>query len=169
MFGWRITGDTNLPSKCVICVAPHTSNWDFILGKLVYKSLGKQASFLMKKSWFFFPLGIILKAIGGIPVNRSKKSSLTETLAKEFSIRDKFQLAITPEGTRKKKDDWKKGFYYIALEGKVPIVVAALDYSTKTVDFKATFHPTGDADKDITEIKSYYKSEMAKKPENFTI
>lgn len=169
LFGWKIKGNVNLPNKCVICVAPHTSNWDFILGKLVYKSMGGKASFLMKSSWFFFPLGIVLKAIGGIPVNRSKSNSLTETLANEFSKREKFQLAITPEGTRKKKDDWKRGFYYIALEAKVAIVIAALDYGNKTVIFKEIFYPTGDADKDIEQIKSYYKGVTGKIPENFTI
>jgi len=167
--GWKIARETNYPYKCVICVAPHTSNWDFILGKLAYTSMGRTANFLMKKSWFFFPMSILLNAIGGIPVNRSQKSSMTEVLAGEFSKRDKFQLAITPEGTRKKKDDWKRGFYYIALEAKVPIVIVAFDYGTKIVDFKKVFYPTGDADKDIEQIKSYYKNVKGKNPENFTI
>lgn len=169
LLGWKIAGKTNYPDKCVLCVAPHTSNWDFIIGKIAYTSMGRDASFLMKKSWFFFPLNIILNAIGGIPVNRDKKSSMTEILANEFSKREKFQLAITPEGTRKKKDDWKRGFYYIALEAKVAIVLVAFDYGTKTIDFKEIFYPTGNADKDIETIKSYYKGVEGKKPENFTI
>lgn len=167
--GWKIEGITNYPDKCILCVAPHTSNWDLILGQLVYTSMGKKASFLMKKSWFFFPFNVIFNAIGGIPVDRDKKNSLTQHLAEEFSKRNKFQLAITPEGTRKKKDDWKRGFYYIAFEAKVPIIIIVLDYAKKSVNFKEVFYPTGDVENDIREIKSYYKGAKGKIPENFTI
>lgn len=154
--GWKIEGITDFPVKCVICVAPHTSNWDLIMGKLIYSSLGKKACFLIKKTWFFFPMNIIFRSIGGIPVDRSKKTSLTEQMANVFNERDSFHLAITPEGTRKKNSEWKRGFYYIASEAKVPILIAVLDYKEKTVYFKTVFHPTGDADADIEKIKSYY-------------
>lgn len=169
MLGWKIEGITDYPTKCVICVAPHTSNWDLILGKLIYSSLGRKASFLIKKTWFFFPMNLLFDAIGGIPVDRSKKTSLTEQMAYQFNTRDHFELAITPEGTRGRNDEWRKGFYYIALEAKVPIIIAVMDYKRKVACFKAVFTPTGDFDKDIVEIKSYYKGATGKHQDNFSL
>lgn len=155
--GWKIEGDSDgLPEKSVLCVAPHTSNWDLILGKLAYLSLRRKSYFLIKKSWFFFPMNLIFKGMGGIPVDRSKKTSLTAQLAEEFQKRDSFQLAVTPEGTRKKTEEWKKGFYYIALEAQVPIVIVLLDYSKKKITLRDVFRPTGDVDVDLEKIKSYY-------------
>lgn len=169
LIGWKITGQTNLPDKCVICVAPHTSNWDLLLGLTVYKALGRKASFLIKREWFTFPMNLIFNALGGIPVDRSKKTSLTEQMTELYAKRDNFQLAITPEATRKLNTEWKKGFYFIALAAKVPIVVAALDYKKKEADFKKVLMPTGDADADINEIKSYYKDVTAKHPRYFSL
>lgn len=169
LIGWKITGQTNLPDKSVICVAPHTSNWDLPLGLIVYKALGKKASFLIKKEWFFFPMNLIFKALGGIPVDRSKKSSLTEQMAELYAQKDNFQLAITPEATRKLNTEWKKGFYFIALAANVPIVIAALDYGKKEANFKGILMPTGDVDTDIDKIKSYYSGVTAKHPKYFSI
>ncbi|MBD8390133.1 1-acyl-sn-glycerol-3-phosphate acyltransferase [Dysgonomonas sp. BGC7] len=167
--GWKIVGDTNLPSKNVICVAPHTSNWDLPLGLIVYKAMGRKASFLIKKEWFFFPMNLIFNALGGIPVDRSKKTSLTEQMAELYAKKEDFQLAITPEATRKLNTEWKKGFYFIALAAKVPIVVAAIDYGKKEANFKKVFQPTGDVDKDIEEIKSYYIGIKGRHPEHFSL
>lgn len=167
--GWKVVGNQDLPNKSVICVAPHTSNWDLLLGLIVYKSMGRKASFLIKKEWFFFPMNILFKALGGIPVDRSRKSSLTEQMAEIYEKRDNFQLAITPEATRKRNPEWKKGFYFIALEADVPIVVAAFDYGKKEVDLKMILMPTGDVDADIAKIKSCYKDVTAKHPENFAL
>jgi len=167
--GWKTAGITNYSRKCVLCVAPHTSNWDLILGKLIYSSIGRKASFLIKKTWFFFPMNLIFNAAGGIPVDRSKKTSLTEQMAELFAKKDEFELAITPEGTRKKSAEWKRGFYYIALAANVPIVIVVLDYKDKTAYFKAEFYPTGDADKDIAEIQSYYTQATGKHQENFSL
>lgn len=166
--GWKIEGELEHPAKCILCVAPHTSNWDLILGKLVYLSMGRESFFLIKKSWFFFPMNLFFNAIGGIPVDRSKKTSLTTQMAEQFDKRLSFRLAVTPEGTRKKTGEWKKGFYYIALEANVPIVVATLDYSKKLVDFKTVFYPTGDVDKDLEEIKSYYVGVKGRHLDRFT-
>lgn len=168
ILGWKIEGVADLPRQCIFCVAPHTSNWDLIIGKMVAVSLGLKTYFLIKKTWFFFPVNLILNAIGGISVDRSKKNSLTEQLADEFSKQDNFVLAVTPEATRKRNSDWKKGFYYIALAAKIPIVIAVMDYKYKTVYFKAVLMPTGDVDKDMAEIKMYYKGATGKHPQNFT-
>lgn len=167
--GWSIKSNVDFPKKCVICVAPHTSNWDLPIGLIVYTSMGNKASFLIKKDWFFFPMNILFNALGGIPVDRSKKSSLTEQITDIFNERETFQLAITPEGTRKPNAEWKMGFYYMALSAKVPILVASFDYKKKEVEFHKTITPTGDLDADIAIIKGCYRNVTAKIPENFLL
>ena len=128
MFGWKCVSTEGVDTpKCVVCVAPHTSNWDFIVGKLFYTSLGYTAGFLIKKEWFFFPFNLIFKSMGGVPVDRGKRTSVTEQVAQMFNEREWFQIAITPEGTRKRVKEWKKGFYFIAQKAQVPIMVAYFD------------------------------------------
>ena len=167
LMGWKIGKVLPEVDKCVIAVAPHTSNMDFIIGKLAYTAIGRTANFLIKKDWFFFPFNHLFNSIGGIPVDRNKRTSITEKLAEEFEQRDKFQLAVTPEGSRKPVRKWKKGFYYIAYKANVPIVLVALDYGAKTVSFLDIFHPTGDTDGDIAIIRSKYNDIEAKHPEQF--
>src|SRR5699024_202504 len=101
ILGWRVRGEFPVLSKCVIAVAPHTSNWDFLIAKLAYASIGRTANFLIKAEWFVFPFNLFFKSLGGIPVTREKNSSLTDSLAAEFNRHNQMQLAITPEGTRK--------------------------------------------------------------------
>jgi 1-acyl-sn-glycerol-3-phosphate acyltransferase len=165
--GWNIGPTGEDLQQCVICVAPHTSNFDFIWGELFYTAIGKKANFLMKKEWFFFPFSLILKSMGGIPVNRNKKDSVTEQMVEAFAANETFRLAVTPEGTRKGVDEWKKGFYYIALHANVPIQIAYIDYTEKEMGIKATFHPTGNADEDIQMIRSYYQGIKARHREKF--
>lgn len=166
-YGWKVIDHVGYIAKAVICVAPHTSNWDFIIGKLAYWSLGRQASFLMKKNWFFPPLGSILRAMGGIPVDRTKRGALTDNLAREFMHRQELQIAITPEGTRKLSTEWKKGFYFVAQKAQVPILLAAIDYKRKCVELRELFYPTGDVDGDIQRIRARFTSSMAKYPDQF--
>ena len=165
LMGWKVANIIPEVPKCVIAVAPHTSNMDFIMGKLAYTSIGRTANFLIKKSWFVFPFSIFFRSIGGIPIDRDRRTSITEKLAIEFNTRKKFQLAITPEGTRKRVKEWKRGFYFIALKAKVPIVLVALDYGTKTISFLDTFIPTGDFERDIKIIRSKYVNIKGKHPE----
>lgn len=167
--GWSIKCNVDLPDKSVICVAPHTSNWDLPLGLMVYKSMGRKASFLIKKDWFFFPMNMLFNALGGIPVDRSRKTSLTEQIAEVYNSKEKFELAITPEGTRKAAAEWKMGFYYIALAAKVPIIIASIDYKKKKVVFINQLIPSGDAEADLATIKTYYKGVTAKFPEKFIL
>jgi 1-acyl-sn-glycerol-3-phosphate acyltransferase len=123
----------------------------------------------MKKSWFFFPFKYLLKALGGIPVDRKHKSSLTGQMAEEFKARMHFQLAIAPEGTRKKNPVWKSGFYYIALEAKVPITLAYLDYARKIIGVMDNFIPSGNLTVDMESIKQMYKNISGKNPAQFAI
>lgn len=153
--------------KCVICVAPHTSNWDFVLGKLFYYSIGQDANFLIKKEWFFFPFNYIFNWMGGVPVDRRKKTSVTDQMVAEFGRRKQLHLAVTPEGTRKRTEEWKKGFYFIALNANVPILLAFFDYAKKELGIKAVFHPTGNVEEDIKRIRGYYNDVTACHPENF--
>jgi 1-acyl-sn-glycerol-3-phosphate acyltransferase len=165
--GWSKGPIGEYVPKCVICVAPHTSNWDLIVGKLLYASLGRKAHFLIKKEWFFFPLNLILYWMGGIPIDRSRNTSLTDLLAEKLNMHKTFHLAITPEGTRKMTGDWKRGFYYIALKANVPILLAYIDYLKKEIGVKALFYPTGNADADISIIRAYYQGVTARHPRNF--
>ncbi len=169
LLGWK--SEVTVPDydKCIFCVAPHTSNWDLFVGKLYYGAIGKKASFMMKKEWFFFPLGILFRAMGGIPVFRGKSNSLVDQMAKRFNESTYFHLAITPEGTRKANPNWKKGFYYIALKAQVPIVLMAPDYPSKTIYNTKVIFPTGDIEKDMREVKLYFKNFQGKNPGCFTI
>ena len=154
--GWTVETTIDLPEKCVICVAPHTSNWDFILGELYIRSIGKTANFLMKKEWFFWPLGSFMRRIGGIPVERSKKTSLTDQLAEAADKAETFRLAVTPEGTRSRVETWKRGFYYIALKAKLPILLYAIDFGHKRIVCTKQIIPSGDVEADMGEILRYY-------------
>lgn len=169
LFGWSVEITVPNYPKCIFCVAPHTSNWDFILGELAIHSIGRSAGFMMKSSWFFFPLGIIFKAIGGVPVNRGKKKgSLVETMVKRFRSEEQLSIAITPEGTRKKVSNWHTGFLRIAYEANVPIALGAIDAANKHIQVTKTFIPTGNFEADIAEIKKYYKQFTGIKPDNFS-
>ena len=160
--GWKSGLIVPEVAKCVLCVAPHTSNWDLIIGKIFYASLGRRADFLIKKEWFIFPFNLLFKSIGGIPVDRERRMSLTETMAAEFEKRSYFNLAIAPEGTRKKVDTWKRGFYYIALKSGVPIQLAYINYTKKEIGFFETFFPTGNEEADIDYIMGLYKNMTGK-------
>lgn len=166
---WKANMTVPYYDKCVICAAPHTSNWDLFIGKLFYAVMGRKASFMMKKEWFFFPLGLIFKAMGGIPVDRQRKTSLVDQMAERFAQSKQFHLAITPEGTRKPNPEWKKGFYYIALKAQVPIVLIGIDYPSRTIAATRSLMPSGDIDKDMKEIKQHFKQFRGKNPENFAI
>ncbi|MDE6396877.1 MAG: 1-acyl-sn-glycerol-3-phosphate acyltransferase [Muribaculaceae bacterium] len=168
--GWSVNITVPDYPKCIICVAPHTSNYDFIIGKLVYASVGRKAGFLMKSTWFFPPLGWIFKSIGGIPVHRGKGSSLVSTLIEKFNDSQRLCLAITPEGTRSRTEQWRTGFLRIAYGAHIPIVLGVIDFGTKSVSITTTFEPTGDIDADMRAIKKFYKASGAKgrHPEKFS-
>lgn len=157
IFGWSV--DVSVPDypKCIICVAPHTSNWDFILCELAIHSVGRTAGFMMKASWFFFPLNIVFKAMGGIPVERKKQhSSLVEAMVDKFNASSRLVVAITPEGTRKATSQWHSGFLRIASQADVPVALATIDGRTKRITLTDEFTPSGDVDADMRCIKQFY-------------
>lgn len=168
--GWTKDVTVDHPDKYIICLAPHTSNWDFVLGQLYASAEGLRINFLMKKEWFFWPLGPLFRHMGGIPVYRSKHTSMTERLAEEARKARRFALCITPEGTRSLNPEWKRGFYYIALKARIPVLLYGADYEKKLIKCTRSLIPTDeDSDKTMAEIKTYYKDFKGKHPENFTV
>ena len=167
--GWKAEVDQPIPEKCILCVAPHTSNWDFFIGKVYYTALGRTSNFLMKKEWFFWPLGPLFRRMGGIPVERSRHTSMTDQLAQRAMESSHFSLAVTPEGTRSRNAEWKRGFYYIALKAQLPILLYGLDFGTKTIVCKRTLVPSGDVDADMRVIADYFSHFKGKHPENFAL
>lgn len=167
LFGWNIQpqGPEGV-KKAVIVMGPHTSNWDFIIGRISFLQYGINMRALIKSELFFFPLGWLLRKLGGIPVNRKSKNNLTEQAVSYFEDNDEMFMIFTPEGTRKYNPNWKKGFYYIAQKANVPIYIGFIDYSNKTGGFDSIFHPTGDVDADIIEIKRRLSKYKGKVPEN---
>ena len=155
--GWSVRVTEDHPDKFIICLAPHTSNWDFIIGLLYIRARGMQCNFMMKKEWFFWPLGPIFRHLGGIPVYRQKKTSMTDAIAEAAKAAKTYHLCITPEGTRSRTADWKKGFYFIALKAGLPILLYGVDYAQKQIVCTKTIIPSGDLDRDMRDIKVYYK------------
>mgnify|MGYP002624678729 CR=1 FL=1 len=165
---WTLDVTQPHPRKYIICLAPHTSNWDFIIGTLYNYACGLGSNFLMKKEWFFWPLGPLFRRLGGIPVYRQKHTSMTDAMAETARQADTFRLCITPEGTRSRVTEWKRGFYFIALKAQMPILLYGLDYSRKRIVCTRTILPSGDIEKDMRQIKLYFKDFKGKHPENFS-
>ena len=167
MAGWKAVVSVMEPAKSVICIAPHTSNWDFPIGKLFYWILNRKSFFLMKSSWFFWPMGPLLRSMGGFPVDRTKRTSVTDQMAEEFQRRETFHLAVTPEGSRSLVKKWKMGFYYIAVKAGVPIQLAYIDYAKKEMGITAIIYPSGDEAADLAKIQAFYQDVTPLHPENF--
>jgi len=170
VLGWRIVG--NIPEgagKCVVMMAPHTANIDFFYGWLGYASLGYKSYFLIKKEAFNWFTGRILRAMGGIPVDRGHSTNIVHHLTEIFQKKDKMILTITPEGTRKLNRNWKRGFYFIAENSNVPVVMGFLDYKTKEGGFGPSFMPSGNYDEDFSMIRQFYKDKQPRHPEKFSL
>jgi 1-acyl-sn-glycerol-3-phosphate acyltransferase len=143
IMGWRVTHP--MPEgidKAVIIMAPHTSNWDFVFGRLGFASQSIKVKIIIKKESFFFPLGILLRWLGAIPVDRGFSAGTIKNVTQIMGNADKFYLLITPEGTRKLVKNWKKGFYFIAQQAKVPIIMGFLNYKTKTGGLGPVLYPS---------------------------
>lgn len=167
--GWRVEITVPDLPKVLICVAPHTSNWDFILGKLAYAAVGRKAGFLMKETWFFWPLGPLFRSMGGVPVpRRAHGRSLTEAIVERFRTTDRLTLAITPEGTRSRTAAWHTGFLRIAREADVPIELGVIDYKKRFITIKDIITAGPDIKADLRRVKDYYRDAGARYPEKFT-
>lgn len=169
ILGWKEQVSVPRHDKCIICVAPHTSNWDFVVAQLYYRAIGRKAGFLMKKEWFFWPLGPLFRSMGGVPVERSRHTSMTDRLAEQIRRAPRMELAVTPEGTRSRVTTWKRGFYFIALKANLPIMLYAIDYARKTIVCTKTLMPSGDVEADMREIMDYYRGFTGKYPGKFAV
>lgn len=167
LWGWKVVGTIPNEKKMVIVTAPHTSNWDFVVGRLFMYSIGLKPKLLMKKELFFFPLGWLLTKLGGIPVDRRKKNDIIDRMVCEFARADSLVLVIAPEGTRKRVSEWKKGFHYIAGSANVPILPGYFDYKKKTIGIGDPFFVSKDITADINRIKDFVKDVTPKYPNLF--
>ena len=168
ILGWKLANDFPKDlKKYVVIAAPHTSWQDFPIGILARNTSGVKINFIGKDSLFKGPFGFIFRSLGGTPVDRSKSNNLVEAIVKVFNSKEEFRLALSPEGTRKKVDKWKTGFYYIAKGANVPIVMATLDFGKKQIKISEPYYTTDDKDKDFEYFQSFYKGVLGKKPELF--
>lgn len=164
--GWTAVGGTPLVPKAVIIAAPHTSNWDAYWA-LVYKvAVGLDVHFFGKHTVFWFPLGTLLRALGGIPLDRRNPGSAIQVAVDGFRQNDSYYFGLAPEGTRSLKPHWKTGFYRIAEQAGVPVLPGFLDFAKKRVGFGDVIEITGDRDADMAKIRAFYAGIEGKNPEN---
>ena len=166
LLGWTVDGK-NLEGvkKAVIIVIPHTSNWDFPIGLWIRKALNKDIKFIAKDSLFKAPFGGLFRSLGGYPVDRSGNLNFVDSVVRIFNNHDEFLISLAPEGTRKKVEKLKTGFYYIALEAKVPIIMCKFDWKNRKADFAPPFNPSGNYDQDLILIQDYFQGVEGKNPE----
>ncbi|NND62216.1 MAG: acyltransferase [Flavobacteriaceae bacterium] len=166
ILGWKIRGQFNPElKKCIVIVVPHTSWHDFYVGVFVRRISKVKIHWVGKKELFKWPFGYYFKWMGGSPLDRTSGQNKVEAIASIFKKKDEFRLTLAPEGTRKKVDTWKSGYYFIAMEANVPIIPVAFDYSTKTVTINEPFYPTGNFEADTKTLRSYYDGVVGKVPE----
>ncbi|MGL4579892.1 MAG: lysophospholipid acyltransferase family protein [Shewanella xiamenensis] len=161
--GWQIQGELPNQAKYIVIVAPHTSNWDFIIGVLARGALATRIHFLGKHQLFIPPWGWFFRAIGGSPVDRRKNNNLVDSAVQLFATQSEYKLALAPEGTRSPVTRWKCGFYHIATKAQVAIVPVGLDFARKAVIIRAPLQPT-DIEQDMAEILCFYRSIKGRHP-----
>lgn len=162
---WKLVSDHPGMKKMVMIAAPHTSNWDFLYARSAFYLMNVPMRFTVKKELFFFPLGAILKAFGGLPIDRSTKAGMVSRMIELYNNRDELCILVTPEGTRSYAKEWKRGFYYVAEGAGVPICLGYLDYAKKEAGVGKVVYPSGDIEKDMEEIMAFYRNITAKYPE----
>jgi len=165
MQGWKAVGTPPPGGRYVIIAAPHTSNWDFVYFLGLVNELGIDAHFMAKDSLFRWPMGGFMRDMGGISIDRSARHNVVEAMIAEFARRDRFALTIAPEGTRKAVQQWRTGFYHIALGAQVPMVVGLMDYGRKVGGLGPAIMPTGDYRADMRQVAEIYQSVTPKHPE----
>jgi 1-acyl-sn-glycerol-3-phosphate acyltransferase len=171
--GWtivdRLPGGIRAVRRCVLIAAPHTSNWDYPYALSVFYALGVPVRFLAKESLFRPPLGWLMRASGGIAVNRAQRNNLVDSMIALFQRREHLILMIPVEGTRSYVKEWRSGFYHVAQGAKVPIVLGFLDYKKKEAGFHALFYPTGEYATDVQELQKIYRQFTPKHPTQYSL
>ena len=166
LIGWRAIGEPLQHQRCVLIAAPHTSNWDFPLMLMIVLKLRLRIYWMRKHTLFPFPVGWLMKWLGGIPINRAASHNVVNETIRQYSENDELIVLIPPEGTRSKVDRWKTGFYHIANNANVPILLGYVDAKNKAAGFADFFTPTGDLEKDMSEIRKFYKEKTGLLLEN---
>ena len=167
LVGWKVIMPHFKEKSYVIIAAPHSSNWDFVYGRLAMGALGIPQKVLMKKEMFFFPLKYILLALGAMPIDRKASTKMVDIIIDQFKRNDNFVFSISPEGTRSFAKKWKTGFYHIATKANVPLVLGRMDYKTKSLEFSLPFYPSGNFDKDFKEILDFFSVANALFPDKY--
>ena len=174
LWGWKVKAvQEELPKRCVVVAAPHTSNFDFLIARSAFEILEMPVRFTIKKEWMGFPLGWLLRALGAIAIDRSvkageKKGSSVEAMAALFDANEKLAILITPEGSRSLRTEWRTGFYHVARLAGVPLVLGYLDYEKKEAGIGKILFPGDDFESDMTSIMEFYSGIRAKFPEKFS-
>jgi 1-acyl-sn-glycerol-3-phosphate acyltransferase len=165
--GWKLAGQKPSEAKYLILAAPHTSNWDVPLMLSMAWIYGIRVRWIGKHTLFKWPLGPLMRWLGGVPVDRRARHNAVEQMVDEFNRRDELALLITPEGTRSRAEYWKSGFYHIARSANVPIVLGLLDFKNRVGGLFDVMHPTGDLKADMDRIRAFYHADQAKFPADF--
>ncbi len=167
ILGWKVQGDFSQDEvkKCIVIAVPHTSWHDFYMGVLLRSVLNTKIGFIGKKELFRWPFGAMFRAMGGAPIDRTPGQDKVKSIAKIFDNKEEFRITIAPEGTRKNVDKLKTGFYYIALEAKVPIIMVAFDFGQKEHRISKPLYPSGNIDEDMALIHDFFKGAVGKVPE----
>lgn len=174
--GWEL--DNHWPAdleQCVMIAAPHTSNWDALYARLALKALGVNVRITIKDSYMKLPFGPFVRAMGGIGIDRRPKKegdprpSMVQLMTDLFQDHPKLVMLVTPEGTRSKQEQWKTGFYHVAVNAGVPIALAYMDYEKKKTGVGKVVYPTGEYEKDMHEIMEFYDQIAGKFPEKFSV
>ena len=166
--GWHIRTVPLDQSKYIMIGAPHTSNWDFVIGYLMMTAIGLKLSWVGKHTLFRKPYGWFLRWIGGIPVNRELSTKFVDQVVQKFNSLDHLIVVMSPEGTRKKTEGWRTGFYYMAKGAEVPVLAGFLDYPNKVGGIGKVIQLTGDMETDIQKFQEFYSGITGKYPEKMT-
>jgi 1-acyl-sn-glycerol-3-phosphate acyltransferase len=167
--GWTIVGEVPSVRKFVLVAAPHTSNWDFLYALACTTALELPVRWLGKDALFRGPQRRVLEALGGIPVDRSKRNDMVRGMVHAFESADALALLVPAEGTRKHRKYWKSGFYHIARAASVPVVLGFLDYPRKHVGLGPTLWPSGSIHHDMAAVRAFYADKVGKHPAQFTV
>jgi 1-acyl-sn-glycerol-3-phosphate acyltransferase len=164
LLGWRVEATLPAVPKYVVIGAPHTSNWDFPYGVLAMWAIGFRYRWIGKHTLFRWPFGGLMRALGGIPVDRRARHNFIGQMREIFAREPELVLIITPEGTRRRTEHWKSGFYYIARAAQVPIALGFIDYRGKRIGVGPSFTPSGDIAADMAVIRAFYADKIGRYP-----
>lgn len=165
--GWKAEGERPAASKYVLIAAPHTTNWDLFFFLAIARVMNVRVSWMGKQSLFRGPMGTTMRALGGIPIRRDRRSDMVDQMVEAFEASDSLVLTVPAEGTRGYVAHWKSGFYQIALAAQVPIVLGYLDYERKRGGLGPELIPTGEIREDMDQIRDFYSNVCGKYPEKF--